>query len=100
LGEEEALDRLTLQQYLDPYRQPLSDQSMEAILKLSEMSAQKERNKKKKLKKDRKTEKHVKRPEPEGTMILSKKLANDQKVLKDKKKKAKAHKEAPPMPLA
>jgi hypothetical protein len=42
LREEEALDKLTLQQYLHLYKQPLLDQSMEAVLKLTEMTALKE----------------------------------------------------------
>jgi hypothetical protein len=48
LEEDETLDNLTLQQYLDMYKQPLTDQSMEAILQLTDVAVQKEKKRKKK----------------------------------------------------
>jgi hypothetical protein len=45
IKENDSLDNLTLQQYVDMYKQPLIDQSMEVILKLSEVAVDKEKKK-------------------------------------------------------
>jgi hypothetical protein len=37
IQEDEALDKMTLQSYLDLYMQPLSEESNQAILKLTEV---------------------------------------------------------------
>jgi hypothetical protein len=47
LQEERSLDAMMLQQYLDLYKQPMSEQSLEAIQKLTKVAVEK---KKKKLK--------------------------------------------------
>jgi hypothetical protein len=49
--KEEVLDRMTLQQYLDLYKQPLNEQAMDAIIKLTEVASEKDIKKKKKQKK-------------------------------------------------
>jgi hypothetical protein len=41
------LERMTLQQYLDLYKEPLSKQSIEAILQLSKVTVEKEGKQKK-----------------------------------------------------
>jgi hypothetical protein len=47
--DEDSLDDITLQQYLDIYKKPLPDSSMQAILKLSEVVTEnKKKNKKSK----------------------------------------------------
>jgi hypothetical protein len=51
LKEEEVLDRMTLQQYLDLYKQPLNEQAIYAIIKLTEVASEKDIKKKKKQKK-------------------------------------------------
>jgi hypothetical protein len=51
LKEEEVLDRMTLQQYLDLYKQPLNEQAIDAIIKLTEVASEKDIKKKKKQKK-------------------------------------------------
>jgi hypothetical protein len=53
--EDEVLDKLTLQQYLDLYNQPLNDSSTNAILNLTKVAVEKEK-KKKKQKKAKKTQ--------------------------------------------
>jgi hypothetical protein len=45
--EDEMLERMTLQQYLDLYKEPLSKQSIEAILQLSKVTVEKEGKQKK-----------------------------------------------------
>jgi hypothetical protein len=47
ISEEGTLEYLTLQQYLDLYKKPLSEPEMEAILELTEVA--KEKKKKKRL---------------------------------------------------
>jgi hypothetical protein len=51
LKEEEVIDRMTLQQYLDLYKQPLNEQAIDAIIKLTEVASEKDIKKKKKQKK-------------------------------------------------
>jgi hypothetical protein len=53
IKENEGLENLTLQQYLDMYKKPLDDQATEAILKLTEVAIEKG----KKVKKDMKDKK-------------------------------------------
>jgi predicted solute-binding protein len=48
LKDEQQLDAMTIQQYLDVYRRQLSEQSMEAIRKLSEIAEEKKKKKKEK----------------------------------------------------
>jgi flagellar hook-length control protein FliK len=55
IQEKQELDSMTLQKYLDMYKKPLSDDSMEAIKKLAEIADEKVK-KKKKAKKDKKKE--------------------------------------------
>jgi hypothetical protein len=50
MQEDETLEGMTLQQYIDMYKQPLSENSRETILKLSEVAMEK----KKKNNKDKK----------------------------------------------
>jgi hypothetical protein len=69
LQEDEEMEQLTLQQYIDMYKQPLSDKSMEAIIKLTEVSCEKQK-KKKKSKKDKAQEEvkmlHVEKKSKKG----------------------------------
>jgi hypothetical protein len=53
LKGDESLDKMTLQQYLDLYKESLSEKSMEAILNLTEVAVDKEKKKKKKQKRTR-----------------------------------------------
>jgi hypothetical protein len=39
--DEDSLEETTLQQYLDMYKKPLPNSSMQAILKLPEVAAEK-----------------------------------------------------------
>jgi hypothetical protein len=96
MREEESLDKLTLQHYLDLYKQPLLDQSMEVILKLTEVAAQKEK-KKKKLRKGKKADKLAMGTELEENLV--KKLKNDHNEAKEKKNKIKTLKGAFAIPL-
>jgi hypothetical protein len=52
--EEKTLDDMTLKQYLDMYKKPLNEDSMEAILKLTEVAAEKRKKKNKDKKENRK----------------------------------------------
>lgn len=45
IEEDQDLENLTLQQYLDKYKTPLDDEKMEAIKKLSEVTTKKKRKK-------------------------------------------------------
>jgi hypothetical protein len=57
LGEAESLEQMTLQQYIDMYKEPLPENSMEAILKLTEVAEEKEKKKSKsKMSKTKKKE--------------------------------------------
>jgi hypothetical protein len=47
--EEKQLYSRTLQQYLDMYKQLLSEESLEAIIKLSEVTVEKKKKKKEKI---------------------------------------------------
>jgi hypothetical protein len=51
LMEDKDLDNTTLQQYLDLYKHPLTDFSIEAITKLSEVAAEKKKKKREDKKK-------------------------------------------------
>jgi hypothetical protein len=51
LQEDESLDNMTLNQYLEMYRKPLNEDSMQAIIKLTEVA--KEKQKKNKTKKEK-----------------------------------------------
>jgi hypothetical protein len=51
--EEKQLYSRTLQQYLDMYKQSLSEESLEAIIKLSEVAVEKKKKKKEKKKIDK-----------------------------------------------
>jgi spore cortex formation protein SpoVR/YcgB (stage V sporulation) len=55
------MDTMTLQQYLDMYKQPLTEKSMDAISKLTEVAVDKTKKKKKKKHKEDslKKKKHV-----------------------------------------
>jgi hypothetical protein len=53
IQEEQSLDSMTLNQYLQLYKQPLSDDAMQAIVKLTDVAVQK-KEKKTKAKKDKK----------------------------------------------
>jgi predicted solute-binding protein len=46
LKKGQDMDNITLQHYIDMYRQPLSEESLEAISKLSEMAVEKKKMKK------------------------------------------------------
>jgi uridine kinase len=48
VDEGKQLDSMTLQQYLDMYKQPMSEESIEAITKLSEVIVEKKKKEKKK----------------------------------------------------
>jgi hypothetical protein len=54
LKEDKDLDSMTLKQYLDMYKQPLNEESMEAIEKLTEVVVDKKSKKDKKKKKKKK----------------------------------------------
>jgi hypothetical protein len=47
LEEEQELDDMTLQKYLDMYKQPLNEESMQAIIKLTEVAGEKIRRRRK-----------------------------------------------------
>jgi hypothetical protein len=47
LKDEEKMEKMTLQPYPDLYKQPLSEQSMEAIKSLTEVAVQQDKKKKK-----------------------------------------------------
>jgi hypothetical protein len=51
VGEDEELDKMTLRHYLNSYKSPLSEEEMEAIKKLSEITEEKKIKKKGKKKK-------------------------------------------------
>jgi predicted solute-binding protein len=53
LEDQTNLDHMTFQHYLDNYKLPLSEQSMEAILSLTEVAVEKGKKKSNKLKKDK-----------------------------------------------
>jgi hypothetical protein len=53
IQEDKVLDNMALQQYMDMYKAPLTDSSMQAILKLTEIAEEKQ-NKKDKGKKEKK----------------------------------------------
>jgi hypothetical protein len=63
--EGQDLDDVTLQQYVDMYKQPLSDQSMEVIFQLTEVAKDKKMKKKGKSKK-KKIEDPKKMKEPKN----------------------------------
>jgi hypothetical protein len=52
LEEDQELDQLTLQQYSDKYKKPLSDQALEAITQLAKASEDNKRKKKLKKKEE------------------------------------------------
>jgi hypothetical protein len=58
--EDKELDNTTLQQYVEMYKQPLSKESMQAIVDLTEVI----NARKKKKKKDRKEKKEKKKATP------------------------------------
>jgi hypothetical protein len=82
LKGDESLDKMTLQQYLDLYKESLSEKSMEAILNLTEVAVDKEKKKKKKQKKDKMV------VALEGHNTSSMEGIKDKKVKKKKLKKA------------
>jgi hypothetical protein len=85
----EASDNMTLQQYLDMYKQPLTDQAMEAILKLTEVVESKK--KKKKLLKEKMSKKEVK--EKKARQVKKKEaLESKKKAMEIKKKEAQERK--------
>jgi hypothetical protein len=53
LEEEQGMDNMTLQQYLNLYKQPLFEDSMDAIMTLSKVSQSLKKKKKEKKKKKR-----------------------------------------------
>jgi ABC-type transport system involved in cytochrome bd biosynthesis fused ATPase/permease subunit len=56
IKEDETLDNRTLQQYMDMYKKPLTEQTMDAIIKLTKVTDEKKKKKKqKKEKKEKKT---------------------------------------------
>jgi cell division protein YceG involved in septum cleavage len=78
LGECESLEQMTLQQYIDIYKEPLPENSMEAILKLTEVVEEKEKKKSKrkmyKTKKKEATEKAEVNKMPDKKTKRGKKL--------------------------
>jgi hypothetical protein len=67
--EEEAMDNMTLQQYLDMYKEPLIEEAMSAIIKL------KVAEEKKKMKKGKKHKIKKKKKKGEGEAVGSKKMS-------------------------
>jgi hypothetical protein len=49
--EDQELEDLTLQQYIDMYKHPLSEESMATVMKLTEVAQGKQKKKKDKKKK-------------------------------------------------
>jgi hypothetical protein len=49
LQPEDSLEGTTLQEYLDMYKKPISDDSMQAILQLTEVVVDKKKNKRPKI---------------------------------------------------
>jgi hypothetical protein len=47
IKEDESLDKMTLQNYLDLYKQPLTDSSTQAIMKLTKVAVDKVKKKRK-----------------------------------------------------
>jgi arsenate reductase-like glutaredoxin family protein len=47
IREDEDLDDMTLQQYIDMYEHPLNEESLQAILKLTEVATEKKKKKEK-----------------------------------------------------
>jgi sugar diacid utilization regulator len=79
LQSDDSLEDTTLQDYLDMYKKPLSDDSMQAILQLTEVAVEK---KKKKKTKDKKTlTKSHNKFLAAGKMVLAKKKS--QKKMKE-----------------
>jgi hypothetical protein len=56
IKEDETLDNRTLQQYMDMYKKPLTEQTMDAIIKLTKVTYEKKKKKQKKEKKEKQTE--------------------------------------------
>jgi hypothetical protein len=80
--EEDTLEEITLQQYLDMHKKPLPDSSMLAILKLSEVITEKKKKKKCNVPKEKK-----KMQSPKTRLFeTSKKLTSKKKCLKNKEK--------------
>jgi hypothetical protein len=53
IQEDQELDTMTLQQYLDMYKEPLSQETIEAITKLTTVATEKKKKKKDKKKEDK-----------------------------------------------
>jgi hypothetical protein len=80
LQEEESLDDMTLQRYLQLYKQPLLEDSMQAIVKLTDVAVDKQSKKPKDKKtKTEKSKKKCKKPMLED-LHLSKKMGKLGKV--------------------
>jgi hypothetical protein len=80
LSDDETLDNMIVQQYVNMYKDPLTDTSMEAILKLNEVGTKKK--KKNKVKKDKKEEERC-ILKSKGSTGLGEKV---EKLVKKKKK--------------
>jgi ABC-type transport system involved in cytochrome bd biosynthesis fused ATPase/permease subunit len=70
--QEKTLDNMTLQQYLDMYKEPLSKEAMGAIVKLTKVAEDK-----KKMKKDKKDK--AKKKKGEAVAMGSKKASKKEK---------------------
>jgi hypothetical protein len=57
IKEDETLDNRTLQQYMDMYKKPLTEQTMDTIIKLTKVTDEKKKKKQKKEKKEKKIKK-------------------------------------------
>jgi hypothetical protein len=79
LSDDETLDNMIVQQYVNMYKDPLTDTSMEAILKLTEVATKKK--KKNKVKKDKEEERCIFKSK--GSTGLGEKV---EKLVKKKKK--------------
>lgn len=76
IKENQKVDNMTLQQYINLYRHPLSKGSVQAILRLTEVAAKKKVNQRKKTEAKKKTDK---------------KKAQDQDKIKEDKRSKKPH---------
>jgi hypothetical protein len=77
LEEGKELDNMTLQQYLNMYKNPLSEETMEVIIKLTQVTEEKEGKKKKEVVEDVKhaTKREGKKKRKKSNKATSSKLA-------------------------
>jgi hypothetical protein len=81
------MDDMTLQQYINMYKKPLNENSMEAILQLTEVAVEKNKKKSKASRTSKTTKTKKREANQKGIELMVEEAYGDSKITKKEKRK-------------